>query len=592
MLQDFHVVDKLFKVTTDSASNMSAMINELHALIPSFNREHHWIRCVAHTVNLAVMSLLQTGFKNQTPSSGDESLYHLSNAVSNGATAIYDSEDESSNEDADSNNATTRNRSTNNRDNSRSGDANPLNRLRDGIIKIRASPNHIRLYRKECAYTSLRPLRLIIDSATRWNSTLAMIMRGLEQLYAYNRTCLSTEYRHVLGRYSITDSDVVYLKEVVKVLTPFEVVSRSLSGERYPTIDSVTFKCNLLFTVLEKTICRFFCQSSLSLNSSTTRNGSGGRQQPSSVTFEGIKADYGEQILTMDTTSLADNMLKGSYFCHRKLAKYYYLTGSSDVYYIATCLNPTYKRSYWISEGWDSEMMADATLAVENAWLMYKPNDNNAAVASETHTTAYRDDNSGDSFEEDDDEHDFDPVVYERNVRRRTQYEQLQRYPAQVFDQLEQYIRAPLYEMQGNRQSIDEQQQHQEYAQQQHQQNQHQHHQQQQQQQHPLEGVNSSDEPLLWWEREVEGTLDGSSSIPELLLFWRTASRTGSAELALMARDFLSIQATSCSCERIFSRAKRLVTSDRNRLNSETIRSSLVISYWIAQIDQLEALRD
>ena len=35
-----------------------------------------------------------------------------------------------------------------------------------------------------------------------------------------------------LGKYYLDDQDVAYLKEIVKVLEPFEIVSRWMSGQK------------------------------------------------------------------------------------------------------------------------------------------------------------------------------------------------------------------------------------------------------------------------------------------------------------------------------------------------------------------------
>ena len=48
--------------------------------------------------------------------------------------------------------------------------------------------------------------------------------------------------------------------------------------------------------------------------------------------------------------------------------------------------------------------------------------------------------------------------------------------------------------------------------------------------------------------------------------------------LAALANTYLSVQATSASSERIFSRARRIVTTDRNRLDPQIVGCLLYIS--------------
>ena len=48
-----------------------------------------------------------------------------------------------------------------------------------------------------------------------------------------------------------------------------------------------------------------------------------------------------------------------------------------------------------------------------------------------------------------------------------------------------------------------------------------------------------------------------------------------------IATDYLSVPATSCECERIFSTAKRTITSDRNRLSAATIEALQLQKNWL-----------
>ena len=48
-----------------------------------------------------------------------------------------------------------------------------------------------------------------------------------------------------------------------------------------------------------------------------------------------------------------------------------------------------------------------------------------------------------------------------------------------------------------------------------------------------------------------------------------------------MATDILSIPATSCECERCFSRARRTITDDRNSVKASTIEGLQLLKNWI-----------
>jgi hypothetical protein len=48
-----------------------------------------------------------------------------------------------------------------------------------------------------------------------------------------------------------------------------------------------------------------------------------------------------------------------------------------------------------------------------------------------------------------------------------------------------------------------------------------------------------------------------------------------------MARDFLSVLATSCDCERTFSKARRTITCDRNALTGVSIEALQLQRNWL-----------
>jgi hypothetical protein len=53
-------------------------------------------------------------------------------------------------------------------------------KLRKVIIKIRASPQRREKLKQQCIAANIKPLELIPDVSTRWNSTDDMITRALE----------------------------------------------------------------------------------------------------------------------------------------------------------------------------------------------------------------------------------------------------------------------------------------------------------------------------------------------------------------------------------------------------------------------------
>ena len=66
----------------------------------------------------------------------------------------------------------------------------------------------------------------------------------------------------------------------------------------------------------------------------------------------------------------------------------------------------------------------------------------------------------------------------------------------------------------------------------------------------------------------------------DVLSWWKAHSKTY-PHLSKMARDYLSIPATSTSSERLFSSGKHLITDSRNLLSAETIQACQCLKSWI-----------
>lgn len=279
-----------------------------------------------------------------------------------------------------------------------------------------------------------------------------------------------------------------------------------------------------------------------------------GAQDLMQISFDEFKSTYGESIKRMNTTSIHDNMVKGCFFAYLKLTSYYSKTGTSDIYPVATALDPSYSFSYWKSENWGEPYETQAEEAVKNAWKKYNPNAANEA--SNQYNTPIPDEFD----EQDDSEEEFDYEQQVRYVRRKIVHEQSQNYTENFVDQLDMYVKAAPLQLQQHQvfqqsQSVDQ----------------------------------ASEDDILWWERGLEES-HGLNPISRELMFWKTASVTGSSNLANMASDYLSVVASSSSCERVFSRSKRFITNERNRLTSENVKNMMLLSYWVDEIDNLESI--
>ena len=55
--------------------------------------------------------------------------------------------------------------------------------------------------------------------------------------------------------------------------------------------------------------------------------------------------------------------------------------------------------------------------------------------------------------------------------------------------------------------------------------------------------------------------------------------------LALVAKEFLAVQATSVACERLFSEGRRVINYRRSRLTTESIEDLITLKSWYSRKD-------
>lgn len=86
----------------------------------------------------------------------------------------------------------------------------------------------------------------------------------------------------------------------------------------------------------------------------------------------------------------------------------------------------------------------------------------------------------------------------------------------------------------------------------------------------------NTDELIKYWE-----SVDASFDI-EPLSWWRAHS-TEYPVLSKMAKDYLSVQASSVPCEQLFSLAGNVVSKKRNKLCESTTRACLCLRSWMIE---------
>ncbi|KAG2216409.1 hypothetical protein INT45_009906 [Circinella minor] len=236
VLEHWNLQEKPFFLTADNASNMKTMATELELELGSdvFDSKENRIPCIAHIINLAAQDILRDGLKAEARDSEEDMLGDGGdNMIASGSAGKI------------------------------------LQKLRKGIVTIRASPQRLKKYRDsfkeknhvdrmiDNEYTegeSSQPVRiiesreLILDTPTRWNSTYYMIARALVVKQAYNRTLRGIPE---LQKFELTDDEWQCLQKISELLFEFARLTPLISGESYPTMNLVITAYNRLLNVLE-----------------------------------------------------------------------------------------------------------------------------------------------------------------------------------------------------------------------------------------------------------------------------------------------------------------------------------------------------
>ncbi|KAI7862883.1 ribonuclease H-like domain-containing protein [Mucor mucedo] len=289
--------------------------------------------CLPHVMNLCVQQLFKTAFgstatantKMRHAAEENERQEDSQSGISGEYERMEVDEDGDAEMDEDPN------------DSGVNYDKDPISKMRRGIITIRKSANLTRSYKhqfitiykgewylchrqgqnfynkeieKENSVLPHRvssnpniPAYLVLkyDTPTRWNSTFEMIDRWLEVEKAYNLTCLSNSSK--LGKYALNDQDVAYLKS-----------SNDISHS------------NLYYNAMMEHMETFL------------RN----LDDPNNQLYQN------NTILQMNKDKLPFG-IKNAY---KKLEEYHSKTDDSNVYSIATAMDPRYKYQYWRDNDW------------------------------------------------------------------------------------------------------------------------------------------------------------------------------------------------------------------------------------------------
>lgn len=221
VLLDYGIVEKLLSVTTDNATNMDTMFEELEKLAAAFgvpfDSKNFRVRCFIHILNLASRAMI--------------------NAVGDGDSTTYPSDDESDGEDEIEKEC--------------SKVLPVVAKIRKGVVAIRNSPQRREMFQKQCCVAGIEHKNLLRDVRTRFNATFTMIERAKQMMIPFDMTlnCIPK-----LRKYGLNKEEWQMIDELIKLLSPFKEATVMLSNEHSPTMSRLASVYHLLFDHLEKYI--------------------------------------------------------------------------------------------------------------------------------------------------------------------------------------------------------------------------------------------------------------------------------------------------------------------------------------------------
>lgn len=189
----------------------------------------------------------------------------------------------------------------------------------------RSSPQRIAAFERRRDAMDCPPLALTLDVRTRWNSTYDMLNRAVKLKEAY---VAMTAPGSELEEFALSASDWTKIQGIIEVLKPFEDATQTLSSSKSHASVNMTILCyNRIMDALEK---------------------------------------LEERMIATDPE-----------LCHAircgldKLVRYYSRTDMTEVYAVATALDPRLKFRWWRRHGWEKEWCKFSEDLVREAWRKF-----------------------------------------------------------------------------------------------------------------------------------------------------------------------------------------------------------------------------
>ncbi|KAI2964925.1 hypothetical protein CBS147323_6033 [Aspergillus niger] len=220
LLRDRHLVDRIFTVTTDNATNNDTLIRGLQDVLlatGAINSRDSIIRvpCMAHVIQLCLKQLLG----------------HIKAAPKNDEVSTLWSDSQSSFL----------------KDSADCGDvAHTLTKVRSLAVFVNASPQ------RRDAFIALQPVHdqlfPLQDVQTRWNSTFLMLRRARKLRNCFDQYCTDHDY----VQFKISDAEWRQIDYLLQLTKPFFQFTMALMKTRDVTIHSVFLVYRKLLEHIEK----------------------------------------------------------------------------------------------------------------------------------------------------------------------------------------------------------------------------------------------------------------------------------------------------------------------------------------------------
>ena len=259
-IEEFQLGAKLDYITADNAANNGTMFRHLEKLMHQ-NGYTHWdhktriIPCLAHVLNLAVQAFLKALKINRPEKKASEEVEKMAQSCqctsrlskTAASPTVDEMEDKNIPDDAFL-------------DYFRNMPSVESANFRNAIVKLRrlyslyTSASHCDSFLDLMESMKLRRLHLIMDCATRWNSTYKMLERAwyLKDAVPAFMAKQSNKFRKEHGHLLPTSVEWDLIEMLLYVLRPFYECTIILEPTKSPTIQNSFISWNSCFNALDK----------------------------------------------------------------------------------------------------------------------------------------------------------------------------------------------------------------------------------------------------------------------------------------------------------------------------------------------------